>query len=172
MSGTDNNFESELRVALSNLADEAPAGPSPGSIAERLHRRNASRRWIRTGMAAACLIVACAAVWLALASRPDARRDTQPTELFAQLPKPLAVDAESNLIEAALRQCFAANNVTSNIVVSRDQGQSLSFCATGNNIAAAKLHTELTRILQHFDSVRIDMKDDRLGYMLAAGPNT
>ncbi len=179
MNGTDNNFERELRGALSNLADDAPPSPSYGSVIGRLRRRNAFRRLTRTGLAAACFVVACGAVWFALAGPGDLNSDTpnashqaQPSKPLAQLPRPLPVNAPPKQIESALRQCFASSNVKSNIVVTRDHGQSLSFCATGKNIESIKLHTELTRLLEQFDSVRINMIDGRLGYMLAAEPNT
>ncbi len=179
MNGTDNNFERELRGALSNLADDAPPSPAPESVVGRLRRRNAFRRWTRTGLAAACFVVACGVVWFALAgpsdlnsNTPNAGRQALPSKPLAQSPRPLPVNAPPKQIEAALRQCFASSNVKSNIVVTRDHGQSLSFCATGKNIATKKLHAELTRVLEQFESVRINMIDGRLGYMLAAEPNT
>ena len=175
MNKTDHGFERELLAGLSRLADEAPAGPSPKSIVRRLRRRTLFRRWTGAGIAAAVLIAACATVWIVIASPRDlnssmgsaAREELQPKTL-AQSPQPLPVNAEPKQIEAALRRCFASNEVKGNILVIKTHDEELSFCVSNGGISTKKLHARLTRMLSQFESATIYMHNGQLSYTLVS----
>jgi len=64
MNDVDDQFESQLRQDLSNLAGRVVTGPTPAQVLKRLRRRTLRRRAGAAGALAAIIVAAAAAVML------------------------------------------------------------------------------------------------------------